>query len=87
LSFGQFFNTHHITEEVEEDKGLHPVEEEDVDPHLVEEEEEDKDSCLSCPTILTIPLLRQIMLLMLLPKMLLPPIKTTMESIAMVLLQ
>jgi hypothetical protein len=33
--------------EVEEDKGLHPVEEEDVDPHLMEEEEEEEDPWLS----------------------------------------
>jgi hypothetical protein len=63
LTFDQFINAHHITEEVEEDKSLYPVEEEDVVPHLVEEEEEDVDSCLSCPTILTIPLLSQILLL------------------------
>jgi hypothetical protein len=54
-------------------------------PHLVEEEEEDVDSCLSHPTILTIPLLSQILLLVRLPTMSLPPMTTTMESTAMVL--
>jgi hypothetical protein len=85
LSFDQFVNTHHITEEVEEDKGLHQVEEENMDPHLVEEEEEDKDLCLSHPTILTIPLLSQILLLVQPPTMLLLPMTTKMEFTAMVL--
>ncbi len=80
VEFDQFVNAHHITEEVEEDKGLYLVEEEDVDPHLVEEEEEDKDSW-------AIPQLRQILLLVRPPTMLLPPMTTTMESTAMVLPQ
>ncbi len=85
MSFDQFVDAHHITEEVEEDKVLYPVEEENVVPHQVGEEEEDVDLCLSCPTILTIPLLSQILLLLRPPTMLLPPMTATMESTAMVL--
>ncbi len=85
LSFDQFIKAHHVMKEAEEDKSLHPVEEEEVDPHLVEEEEEDKDLCPSCPTILTIPLLKCILLLVLPPTMLLPPMTTTMELMAMVI--
>ncbi len=87
LSFGLFLKAHHIMEEVEEDKGLHPVEEVDVDSHLVEEEEENKDPWLSHPTttILTIPLLKHILCLVLPPTMLLPPMTTKMESMVMVL--
>jgi hypothetical protein len=81
LSFDQFVNTHHITEEVDEDKGMYQVEEEEVVPHLMEEEGEDVD----CPTILTIPLLSKILLLVQPQTMLLPPMTTTMESTAMVL--